>query len=132
MRGWWRSAIVYEIYVRSFADGNGDGLGDLRGVISRLDYTFDLLALGWDAEAWRRTVLAGLAEADAGGTSCTWVLSSHDVTRHVSRLALPDDRDLDAWKLSEGREPRPDLELGRRRSRALTLLMLALPGSAYL
>jgi alpha-glucosidase len=118
--------------VRSFADGNGDGLGDLRGVISRLDYTFDLLALGWDAEAWRRIVLACLAEADAGGTSCTWVLSSHDVTRHVSRLALPDDRDLDAWKLSEGREPRPDLELGRRRSRALTLLMLALPGSAYL
>ena len=43
---WWRSAVVYEIYVRSFADGNGDGIGDLRGVISRLDH---LTALGVDA-----------------------------------------------------------------------------------
>ena len=43
---WWRNAVVYEIYVRSFADGNGDGLGDLRGVISRLDH---LTALGVDA-----------------------------------------------------------------------------------
>ena len=42
---WWRNAVVYEIYVRSFADGNGDGLGDLRGVISRLDH---LTALGVD------------------------------------------------------------------------------------
>ena len=111
--------------------------GPRRNLYARADelgqsFTFDLLALGWDAEAWRRTVLACLAEADAGGTTCTWVLSSHDVTRHVSRLALPDDTDLDAWKLSKGREPRPDLELGRRRARALTLLMLALPGSAYL
>ncbi len=39
---WWRSAVIYEIYVRSFADGNGDGTGDLAGVRSRLPYLRDL------------------------------------------------------------------------------------------
>ena len=35
---WWRDGVVYQIYPRSFADSNGDGIGDLRGVIERLDY----------------------------------------------------------------------------------------------
>jgi oligo-1,6-glucosidase len=35
---WWKSAVVYQIYPRSFADSNGDGIGDLRGIINRLDY----------------------------------------------------------------------------------------------
>jgi alpha-glucosidase len=39
---WWRSAVIYEVYVRSFADGNGDGVGDLAGVRSRLPYLRDL------------------------------------------------------------------------------------------
>jgi alpha-glucosidase len=39
---WWKTAVVYQIYVRSFADSTGDGVGDLRGVISRLDYIADL------------------------------------------------------------------------------------------
>lgn len=38
MSEWWRSAVVYQVYPRSFADANGDGVGDLQGVISRLDY----------------------------------------------------------------------------------------------
>ena len=42
MREWWRSAVLYEVYVRSFADGNGDGLGDLTGVRGRLRYVRDL------------------------------------------------------------------------------------------
>ena len=37
-RDWWKSAVVYQIYPRSFADANGDGMGDLRGVIGKLDY----------------------------------------------------------------------------------------------
>ena len=43
---WWRGAAIYELYVQSFADGNGDGLGDLAGVRARLPY---LAALGIDA-----------------------------------------------------------------------------------
>jgi len=43
---WWRDGVIYQVYVRSFADGNGDGLGDLPGLISRLDY---LSNLGIDA-----------------------------------------------------------------------------------
>ncbi|UOE28060.1 glycoside hydrolase family 13 protein [Agromyces soli] len=43
---WWRSAVIYQVYVRSFADSNGDGVGDLQGVRSRLDY---LAELGVDA-----------------------------------------------------------------------------------
>lgn len=39
---WWRSAVIYQVYVRSFADGNGDGTGDLAGVRSRLGYLKDL------------------------------------------------------------------------------------------
>ena len=36
--GWWREGVLYQIYVRSFADSNGDGVGDLQGVIDRLDH----------------------------------------------------------------------------------------------
>lgn len=43
---WWRDAVVYQVYPRSFADSNGDGIGDLPGIISRLDY---LSELGVDA-----------------------------------------------------------------------------------
>jgi len=41
-RGWWRDAVVYQVYVRSFADANGDGVGDLAGVRARLPYLRDL------------------------------------------------------------------------------------------
>jgi oligo-1,6-glucosidase len=39
---WWRRAVVYQIYPRSFADATGDGVGDLPGILSRLDHLTDL------------------------------------------------------------------------------------------
>ncbi len=39
---WWRNAVIYEIYPRSFADTNGDGIGDLNGITEHLDYLKDL------------------------------------------------------------------------------------------
>lgn len=45
-RPWWKNAVVYQIYPKSFQDSNGDGIGDIRGIISRLDY---LEELGIDA-----------------------------------------------------------------------------------
>ncbi|TBR15432.1 MAG: alpha-amylase, partial [Chitinophagaceae bacterium] len=42
MQTWWRDAVVYEVYVRSFADSDGDGVGDLDGVRARLPHLVDL------------------------------------------------------------------------------------------
>jgi glycosidase len=38
---WWQSGVIYQIYPRSFADANGDGVGDLRGILDHLDYLND-------------------------------------------------------------------------------------------
>ncbi len=46
MTQWWRDAVVYQVYIRSFADGNGDATGDLAGLRDRLPY---LAELGVDA-----------------------------------------------------------------------------------
>lgn len=53
-RGWWKSAVFYQIYPKSFQDTNGDGVGDLRGILQRLDY---LAALGIDG-IWLSPVCA--------------------------------------------------------------------------
>ena len=61
IEAWWASAVVYQIYPRSFADANGDGMGDLRGVTARLPY---LQGLGVDA-VWLSPFYKS-PQADAG------------------------------------------------------------------
>ncbi|MFC4613109.1 glycoside hydrolase family 13 protein [Cellulomonas algicola] len=95
-------------------------------------FNFDLLEASWDAASFASIIDKNLELARESGASSTWVLSNHDVVRHATRYALPEGTDLAAWLLTDGTDPRPDEERGRRRARAATLLTLALPGSAYL
>jgi len=107
-----------------------DGLGQA--------FNFDLLDANWDPAEFERVITDNLADAQRHGASTTWVLSNHDVVRHASRYALQTEgplsgtRNARAWLLSNGTSPTLDRGLGLRRARAATLLMLALPGSAYL
>jgi alpha-glucosidase len=111
-------------------------------------FNFDLLQADFDAVQFRSVITKNLAEAKASGASSTWVFSNHDVVRHATRYGLPqggrkdgDGEDVDgkdrgqdgkAWLLAGGPKEELDAELGLRRARAASLLMFALPGSAYL
>ncbi|QOD43638.1 glycoside hydrolase family 13 protein [Clavibacter zhangzhiyongii] len=94
-------------------------------------FNFSYLETPWDATALRRTIDASLATFSSVGAPSTWVLSNHDVVRHASRLALSGENPQGV-----GIGPRStvtvDEELGLRRARAASALMLALPGSAYI
>ncbi|MFJ8925494.1 glycoside hydrolase family 13 protein [Streptomyces sp. NPDC102364] len=97
-------------------------------------FNFDFLNTPLEAGAMRDTIDSALAHARDAGATSTWVLSNHDVVRHPSRYALPTGAtksDVESWLMTDGQEPSPDRELGLRKARAATLLMLALPGSAY-
>ncbi|MGI5126852.1 glycoside hydrolase family 13 protein [Pseudonocardia sp. CA-107938] len=92
-------------------------------------FNFDFLETHWLAPELRTSITDSLAATAAVGAPTTWVLSNHDVVRHPTRLALPQ-----VGKRPNGIrsvDPQPDEELGLRRGRAATLMMLALPGSAY-
>jgi alpha-glucosidase len=93
-------------------------------------FNFSFLTTRWDAPALRRVVTASLVASDDVGAPTTWVLSNHDVVRHTSRLGLAEPGSRPKG-IGLGDE-QPDEALGLRRARAATLLMLALPGSAYL
>ncbi|MEZ0096286.1 glycoside hydrolase family 13 protein, partial [Streptacidiphilus sp. EB129] len=92
-------------------------------------FNFDYLNCAWDAPALRSVIDATLDAHAPVGAPATWVLSNHDVTRHVTRYGRTDT--------AMGRSPwnhgvSTDLALGTRRARAALLLNLALPGSCYL
>jgi len=93
-------------------------------------FNFDYLETGWHAPALRRSIDASLTANDSVGAPTTWVLSNHDVVRHVSRLGLNSDGPRPNGIRAQ--DPQPDYALGLRRAKAATLLMLGLPGSAYL
>lgn len=94
-------------------------------------FNFSFLTAPWDAARLRTVVDVSYRTMDAVGAPTTWVLSNHDVVRHVSRFGLAEigGRQLNGIAATD---PQPDPVLGLRRARAATLLMLGLPGSAYL
>ncbi|EPH42021.1 glycoside hydrolase family 13 protein [Streptomyces aurantiacus] len=88
-------------------------------------FNFQYLGTHWDAAELREVIDSSLAAMRPVDAPATWVLSNHDVTRHATRFANPPG--LGTQLRTAG-----DRALGLRRARAATLLMLALPGSAYL
>jgi alpha-glucosidase len=92
-------------------------------------FNFDFVRAPWKAAALRATIDTTMAEHEAVGAPPTWVLSNHDVARHVSRFGRPQP-DGPAFSADDLHGPL-DLDLGVRRARAAALLMLALPGGAY-
>jgi alpha-glucosidase len=74
-------------------------------------FNFHFLLAGWNAASMQQAIQTSIAAVSAVGAPTTWVLSNHDVIRHVSRYG--------------------DGEVGTRRARAAALLMFALPGCAY-
>jgi len=93
-------------------------------------FNFDFLQAPWRAPALRQVIGDSLAAAGSVGAPATWVLSNHDVVRHTTRLGYPPDYELPRGIGPD--HPPPDAVLGLRRARAATLVMLALPGAAYL
>ncbi|MCM0675140.1 glycoside hydrolase family 13 protein [Micromonospora phytophila] len=91
-------------------------------------FNFDFLGCPWDASALRESIDGTLSAHAPVGAPATWVLSNHDVTRHVTRYGR-EDTTFSFAKKREGIFS--DLELGTTRARAAALLSLALPGAAY-
>jgi alpha-glucosidase len=92
-------------------------------------FNFDFLETPWQAQPLRAVIERSLASNDSVGAPATWVLSNHDVLRHASRFGLPVGAPRPNGIGAD--DPQPDAELGLRRARAATTLMLALPGGAY-
>jgi alpha-glucosidase len=92
-------------------------------------FNFNYLVTPWRGPEMRKTITETIAEHAAVGAPPTWVLSNHDVSRHLSRYARVDqsanNRHLDPSDTGI------DLAVGLRRARAAALLTLALPGGAY-
>jgi alpha-glucosidase len=110
-------------------------------------FNLDFVQAPWNAGSLRANVDATLNALRIVGAPPTWVLSNHDETRHVTRYGRTDAAagaggtdaaaasgrtDAAAASGKDGRGGAADLALGTRRARAAILLMLALPGSAYL
>ncbi|HUW78387.1 MAG TPA: glycoside hydrolase family 13 protein [Candidatus Nanopelagicaceae bacterium] len=96
-------------------------------------FNFDFLCSQWDAQSLKQVIDESITAVREVGAPPSWVFNNHDVVRSVDRFALG----LTAGRggttlIRQGDSQKLDLELGRRRARAGALLMLALPGGAYL
>ncbi|MGE0030462.1 MAG: alpha-glucosidase [Steroidobacteraceae bacterium] len=132
-RDWWHGAVIYEIYLRSFYDSNGDGTGDLPGIISKLDYLADLGVdalwispffrspmkdFGYDVSDYRQVdpLFGTLADFDrlveeAHGRGIRIMIDqvlSHTSDEHAWFQASRQDRDNDKADWYVWADPKPD------------------------
>lgn len=83
-RAWWKSATIYQIYPISFADSNGDGFGDLRGILSKLDYLKDLgVDVIWVCPIYKSPL------ADMGYDMCVMRVVAWDTADDGMQSGLP-------------------------------------------
>jgi len=135
---WWRSAVIYQIYPRSWADGNGDGVGDLPGITTRLPYLRDLgvdavwlspfyvspqADAGYDVADYRDIdpIFGNLADADAllatahdlGLKVIVDLVPNHSSDEHAwfqaALAAGPGSPEREHYVFRDGRGPRGDL-----------------------
>jgi alpha-glucosidase len=91
-------------------------------------FNIDFLSCPWDAEKLRGVIDATMSAHAIVGAPATWVLSNHDVTRHVTRYG----RDDTSFGFEDRQHGVPtDFDLGTRRARAAALLTMSLPGGVY-
>ena len=134
-RAWRRIADSYDdprVFVAEAWVESSERLGEyLRPDELHTAFNFEFLRATWNPSEMRTIIDESLAGADAVDAPATWVLSNHDVVRHVSRYARAEqDRPLNAAEMLVGTSA-PDLTMGTDRARAAALLMMALPGSVY-
>lgn len=94
-------------------------------------FDFEFMESSWEAKAMRSAISIAVPTSAAVGAVPTWVLSNHDIVRQVTRYGLPQTLEARDWLL-DGDRALFDAERGLRRARAAVLLMLGLPGSAYI
>lgn len=151
---YWDQDGVHDIYRgwRAIADAHGDRPFVAEVFVSHPErlarfvrpdelhtaFDFRFLQAGWEAKRLRTAIDEGLRVLAPVGAPATWVLSNHDQTRHVTRYGrasatAPEPvAPVGAAGAALAVADPTDLALGRRRARAAVLLMLALPGCAYL
>ncbi|BAV00088.1 glycoside hydrolase family 13 protein [Aurantimicrobium minutum] len=97
-------------------------------------FNFPFLVTRWNGEQMRQVIKDSISAFGEVGAPSTWVLSNHDQVRHATRLALdPNTNTADRITgIGPLTEPKPDPALGLARARAASVMMLALPGVAYM
>jgi alpha-glucosidase len=96
-------------------------------------FSFEMLGAGWNAAKVRELAEKALQRSQENGSSNTWVLSNHDIVRHATRFGV-DVENFDAakWYAPNRFNPKVNVKQGLERATAMTMALLALPGSTYL
>ena len=95
-------------------------------------FDFSLSKCDWDRQEYQDAIERTWNGFRRVGGSPSWVLGNHDVPRVASRLALPKGADVVEWVTSAGTRPVINQSVGQARARAAGMLILALPGTAYI